>query len=200
MKLSATMELVRIKKYKYGYKKNHPLEYIAGYTFWNTDQKYIVLTSGFECIGYSPNWYIPIMNFGYTVGVRVHDVKQMYFIEPEDLDDQSGLSTQKYFSSKEDRSIVFKILTGYLRHYLRQFLPPVIIRGPILQVQRSLSRYQIIGEILQSYGYEEKIYKVSQMPEGLKSLRYNDNVPEDEMRIYVKTPELWEELEEWKPF
>jgi hypothetical protein len=196
MKLTETMSLV--EKDNRMFFADHPIESKSEYRFWVEEGYYVILTLAYSVVGESPNYHVPIVNFGYAVSIEFHSIKGALFLKPNDLDIQSGLSTKKYFSDPINRSIISSIIEKNLLHYIRQKNPPILIRGPITAIKKTLQRYRDITKILVDSGYEEKIFSVNQMPQELTTLKHNECMPKDEMWMYVKDSKLWDELVGWK--
>lgn len=195
MILTESMKLVEVDK---GYFfKDHPIEHTSEYRFWVDNSFYVLLRIEYKAVGESAGWHIPIVNFGYQIEIEKHDVKRARFSKLSDVDSESGLSTKKYFSDPLNRSIVRKIIGKNLLHYIRRKNPPVIIRGPMTPVKRGLSRYYEITEILDSIGFQERIFRVDEMPKDLWTVENNECEAADEMWIYVRDECLWKELEGW---
>ncbi|MFZ2888913.1 hypothetical protein [Sulfuricurvum sp.] len=199
MKLSPTLDLVRIQNNNWRLTNDMPFDIEWEYHFWSSSNCYVNMTVQCECNAMTKDNYLPIINFGYIVEIRLHNVRRMRFSTPENFSDQSGQSTMQYFDNRADRAIVFAFVVKNLKRYLKKYHPPFIIRGPILPVHKTLKRYEVIGDVIKSSGYEERIYKVADMSKGLRTVENNPCKPEDEIRMYAKSLELWAELEKgWK--
>lgn len=196
MKLTDTMKLVEVDN---GYFfRDHPIEYTSEYRFWVEDSYYIVLKIEYKVVGESERWHIPIVNFGYQIEIEKHDVLRARFSKLSDVDSESGLSTKQYFSDPVNRSILRKMIGKNLSHFIRRKNPPVIIRGPITAIKKSLPRYYEITDVLKSKGFKERKFKVDQMPKKLWTVENNECEANDEMWMYVRDENLWKELEGWK--
>ncbi len=196
MMLTESMKLIEVDK---GYFfQDHPIEHTSEYRFWVDNSFYVLLRIEYKVVGESAMWHIPIVNFGYQIEIEKLDVKQARFSKLSDVDAQSGLSTKKYFSDPLNRSIVRKIIGKNLSHYIRRKNPPIIIRGPMTAVKRGLRRYYEITELLNSIGFQERIFSVDEMPKNLWTVENNECEANDEMWMYVRDELLWKELEGWK--
>lgn len=196
MKLTDTMQLVEVDN---GYFfRDHPIEHTSEYRFWVENSYYIVLKIEYKAVGESERWHIPIVNFGYQIEIEKHDVKRARFSKLSDVDSESGLSTKRYFFDPVNRSILRKIISKNISHYIRRKNPPVIIRGPITAIKKSLPRYYEITDVLESKGFRERRFQVDQMPKKLWTVENNECEADDEMWMYVREEVLWKELEGWK--
>lgn len=65
-------------------------------------------------------------------------------------------------------------------------------------MKKGLSRYYEITDVLKSLGFDERKFRVEQMPKNSGQLENNECEADDEMWMYVRDKLLWEELEGWK--
>lgn len=115
----------------------------------------ITLNIPFRVISHTRYYYLPVVNFGYEIELSRWNPKELRYEYIREHIENDGLSTKKYISSKNIRECIKKFIFHYVKKYLKQHNPPIIIRGPLNIYKQSSERYLVIDSILQNAGYHK---------------------------------------------
>jgi len=142
------------------YKKTK-LEKFKNYLFMYKKHK-IELSVSFSVLGFTKKDNIAILNFGYSVNVLE------WVQEKNDYEDQllnlipDSSRTKEYIDSKEARELIVRFVEKSVDEYLKKVSPAIVIRGALTEEQINLQRYKRLDTFFLKYGYQKKIFTVSE--------------------------------------
>ena len=138
------------------------LEREIDYNFLYKKIYQIELHINFKHIGFTKEDNIAIINFGYSLDVEKFSHRSLRFEYLDDVDNENGKSTKKYFNSKKAREIVLKIIEKNIDKYLKQVSPAIIIRGALSEIKLNLPRYKRFDKIFLNHNYLKQEFDVDQ--------------------------------------
>lgn len=115
----------------------------------------IILQIDFCMLAVTRKSNIAIVNFGYSVDVRKWSNRHLRYVYVDDLDEQDGRSTKKYFDDKTAREIVVRTLEKNMSNYLIKVKPCILIRGAFSDIKASLPRYKRFDKIFFENNYQK---------------------------------------------
>lgn len=123
------------------------------YTVFSYKELKITLQTVFEVIAFTTHYYLPIINFGYSVELERWNSKKLEYERITTHDEEDSLSTKKYIATKSVRNIIKQFVLRNIQKYLKKFQPPIIIRGALSPYKQSSERYLYIDSLIKSSGY-----------------------------------------------
>ena len=148
----------------------------------------------YKVIGHTKESNIAIVNFGYKVDIEKWSDKEQTFTFIEDLDDEDGKSTKKYFDSKKAREIVLRFIERTIKKYLKQKEPAIVIRGALSDVKVNLPRYKRLDRHFLEQNYIKKEFLAQTLNSLYKICINKEDDIDKYIWVYCKKEIFLEEL------